>query len=91
MSKLRFLVYSIALHKSGLFFRTVILNRCSTAAMTISTDECDLFVTMAELLGETNRTASKRGHTSRLQQQIAAFSQRTRTQQHIVSMMLKGY
>ena len=99
----------------------VILHRCSTAVMTISTEDRDfvetlgvsqqtvqayemgrrripvsalpivahmLAVPLEELFGETNHTANKRGRTSRLQQQIEAISQLSRTQQHFVSQML---
>jgi transcriptional regulator with XRE-family HTH domain len=121
----------------------VILHRCSTAVMTISTEERNFFVTLGEriaslrkvhnitqvqlaqtlgvsqqtvqayemgrrripvsalpivahtlavpleeLFGETSRTANKRGRTSRLQQQIEAISQLSKTQQHFVSQIL---
>ena len=48
-----------------------------------------LVVPLDELFGETGRAANKRGRASRLQQQIDAISQLSKTQQRFVTQMLE--
>lgn len=48
-----------------------------------------LVVPLEELFGETGRAANKRGRASRLQQQIDAISQLSKTQQRFVTQMLE--
>ncbi|MEY3124462.1 MAG: hypothetical protein RLZZ573_982 [Pseudomonadota bacterium] len=47
-----------------------------------------LLVSLEDLFGETSHAKSKRGPTSRLQQQIDAISQLPKTQQRFVTQML---